>query len=119
MTYLYTNLMIATGDYDGDTMEVFWDPSIVNDFKSPDPSKFAVEPPAVKQCLLKNSETVREYLDRLPADASDDFKMYSLQTYLLGALQDKSLVGQYSTWWENSTYYNGYSHPETIFLAYM
>ncbi|KAI0711161.1 RNA dependent RNA polymerase-domain-containing protein [Cerioporus squamosus] len=107
------------GDYDGDTMEVFWDPRIVQDFKSPDPRKFAVEPPTVKACLLKNSETVREYQARMPADATDDFKIYSLQTYLLGALQDKSLVGQYSTWWENSTYHKGYDHPETIFLAYM
>ncbi|RPD65627.1 hypothetical protein L226DRAFT_543193 [Lentinus tigrinus ALCF2SS1-7] len=107
------------GDYDGDTMEVFWDPNIVNGFKTPDPRKYAVEPPKVKECLLKNSETVQEFLTRLPADASDDFKIYSLQTYLLGALQDKSLVGQYSTWWENSTYHNGYSHPDTIFLAYM
>ncbi|RDX54626.1 hypothetical protein OH76DRAFT_1341007 [Lentinus brumalis] len=107
------------GDYDGDTMEVFWDPKIVQDFKSPDPRKFAVAPPKVKASLLKNSETVQEYLDRLPADATDDFKIYSIQRYLLGALQDKSLVGQYSTWWENSTYHNGYDHPETIFLAYM
>ncbi len=115
----YSYLMFTAGDYDGDTMEVFWDPKIVQDFKSPDPRKFAVEPPKVKASLLKNSQTVQEYLDRLPADATDDFKIYSIQRYLLGALQDKSLVGQYSTWWENSTYHNGYDHPETIFLAYM
>ncbi|TBU26167.1 RNA dependent RNA polymerase-domain-containing protein [Dichomitus squalens] len=107
------------GDYDGDTMEVFWDPDIVNAFHIPDPRVFAVEPPMVRACLQKNTAMVTEYLSQIPSTASEEFKIYSLQKYLLGALQDKSLVGQYSTWWENSTYANGYNHRDTIFLAYM
>ncbi|PIL27621.1 RNA-dependent RNA polymerase [Ganoderma sinense ZZ0214-1] len=107
------------GDYDGDTMEVFWDPAIVKAFHSPDPRKFAVEPPAVKTCLHKNAESVTEYLAQVPSTSPEEFKIYSLQKYLLGALQDRTLVGQYSTWWENSTYSNGYDHHDTIFLAYM
>lgn len=99
-------------------MEVFWDPKIVEHFCTPDPRQFAVEPPRVKECLLKSAETVNAFCTRLP-DPSDDYLTYSLQKYLLGALQDKSLVGQYSTWWENSTYHNGYDHDDTIFLAYM
>lgn len=100
-------------------MEVFWDPSIVKAFHSPDPRKFGVEPTAVKGCLRKNAESVTQYLAQVPPTASEEFKIYSLQKYLLGALQDRTLVGQYSTWWENSTYSNGYDHPETVFLAYM
>lgn len=100
-------------------MEVFWDPDIVQAFNEPNPHIYAVEPPTVKACLQKNTATVTEYLSQLPSGASEEYKIYSLQKYLLGALQDKSLVGQYSTWWENSTYAKGYDHPETIFLAYM
>ena len=100
-------------------MEVFWDPTLVDSFRPPDPRRFAVEPPRVKAALLKNAETVKDFRGRLPAEPDDDYMIHSLQKYLLGALQDKSLVGQYSTWWENSTYHKGYSHPDTIFLAYM
>ncbi|KAI0746913.1 RNA dependent RNA polymerase-domain-containing protein [Daedaleopsis nitida] len=107
------------GDYDGDTMEVFWDPTIVKHFQSPDPERFAKEPPDVQNCLLKNAETVKDFNSSVSQDTTEYFKIYSLQKYLLGALQDRSLVGQYSTWWENSTYHNGYRHPDTIFLAYM
>ncbi|KAI0737583.1 RNA dependent RNA polymerase-domain-containing protein, partial [Daedaleopsis nitida] len=107
------------GDYDGDTMEVFWDPTIVKDFVVPDPRVFGKEPPKVQASLLKNAETVGDFIARLPAESTDEFEIYSLQRYLLGALQDKSLVGLYSTWWENSTYHNGYDHPDTVFLAYM
>lgn len=108
-----------TGDYDGDTMEVFWDPDIVQSFRPRDPRVFAVEPSRVKECLEKNTDTVSEFLRQVPPAAEETFKIYSVQRYLLGALQDKSLVGQYSNWWENSSYHNGYDHPDTIFLAYM
>ena len=100
-------------------MEVFWDPEMVNAFNVPDPRKFAIEPNSVGECLLKNTESVDEYLARVPPSSPVEFQITSLQRYLLATLRDKSLVGQYSSWWENSTYHNGYDHDDTVFLAYM
>ncbi|KAH9852493.1 RNA dependent RNA polymerase-domain-containing protein [Lenzites betulinus] len=110
------------GDYDGDTMEVFWDPDLVRYFKEPDPRKFAVEPPRVQECLVKNTETVASFLSRVPtSDAGEgmEYKISAMQDYLLGALKGSAYVSTYSIWWEKSTYKLGYSHDETIFLAYM
>ncbi|KAI0827045.1 RNA dependent RNA polymerase-domain-containing protein [Trametes gibbosa] len=110
------------GDYDGDTMEVFWDPQLVGAFKEPDPRKFAVEPPKVQQCLIKNTESVTAFLTRVPPSGAREgmeYKISALQDYLLGVLRGSVYVSTYSIWWEKSTYKLGYSHEETIFLAYM
>ncbi|KAJ8488013.1 hypothetical protein ONZ51_g3830 [Trametes cubensis] len=106
------------GDYDGDTMQVFWDPNIVNSFREPDPEVSATEPPTVKACLVKDSTSVSTFLDAMRS-APEEYKVFALQEYLLGALRGDFHVSTYSTWWEKSTYTQGYSHPETVFLAYM
>ncbi|OBZ77597.1 hypothetical protein A0H81_02409 [Grifola frondosa] len=93
--------MTGGGDYDGDTMEI---------------RRGASER---QHSLVKNTETVAEFLTRVPESAPAETQMYELQKYLLGALQDTSIVGTYSTWWENTIYKLGYAHEQTIFLAYM
>lgn len=100
-------------------MEVFWDPEIINAFKTPDPRTYAVEPPEVQRCLSKATMSVSKFREEVRPDAPYQFQILALQRYLLGSLKGRSLVGQYSTWWENSTYINGYKHAVTIFLAYM
>lgn len=109
----------GAGDYDGDTMEVFWDPALVHAFKEPDPRVFAVEPPEVQQCLKKNTETVAAFLARVPPSAPEEYRISALQDYLLAALRGSAYVSTYSIWWEKSTYSLGYQHKDTIFLAYM
>ncbi|KAI0372068.1 hypothetical protein BV20DRAFT_1065820 [Pilatotrama ljubarskyi] len=106
------------GDYDGDTMEVFWDPLIVNSFEEPDPHLFASEPPEVQQCLLKSTRPVSAFLREVPPTAPAEYRIFALQEYLLGALK-RSHASTYSIWWEKCTYALGYSHRETVFLAYM
>ncbi|KAI0360558.1 hypothetical protein OH77DRAFT_1493021 [Trametes cingulata] len=106
------------GDYDGDTMEVFWDPIIVSSFKEPDPRLFASEPPEVQQCLSKSTKAVSAFLREVPPTAAAEYRIFALQEYLLGALK-RSHASTYSIWWEKCTYALGYSHPETVFLAYM
>ena len=105
------------GDYDGDTMEAFWQPEIVNSFTNANPM-FAVEPAEVQACLVKNKETVEQFLARVPPD-NEEKHIRAIQKYLLGPLQDPTLVGKYSIWWENMTYKNGYRHPDTHLLAYL
>ncbi|CDO75004.1 hypothetical protein BN946_scf184965.g6 [Trametes cinnabarina] len=104
------------GDYDGDTLQVFWDPRIVTNFKEPN---LATEPPDVQKCLVKDTTTVSAFLAAMPPSAPYDYKIFAMQHYLLGALRSSSHVSLYSTWWEKSTYVQGYAHPETVFLAYM
>ncbi|KAH9939845.1 RNA dependent RNA polymerase-domain-containing protein [Amylocystis lapponica] len=109
--------MTGGGDYDGDTMTAFWQPEIVDNFENADP-KYAVEPVEVQACLVKNTETVAQFMERVSHVAIDD-RIREVQKYMLGPLKDPSLVGRYSTWWENSTYVHGYRHPKTVFLAYL
>ncbi|KAI0646416.1 RNA dependent RNA polymerase-domain-containing protein [Trametes meyenii] len=107
------------GDYDGDTMEVFWDPQLVEPFQQPDPHVYANEPSEVQRALIKNTETVSAFLSRVPQDAPEEYQIFALQGYLLGALKGHSFVSTYSIWWEKSTYEKGYRHKDTVFLAYM
>ncbi|KAH9838676.1 RNA dependent RNA polymerase-domain-containing protein [Rhodofomes roseus] len=109
--------MTGGGDYDGDTLEVFWDPSVVSSFTNANP-KYAQEPKQVKAVLSRNPETVPQFLERTSGCSKAD-KLAEMQKYLLGSLQNVSRVGTYSNWWLASVYKNGYSHPDTIFLAYM
>ncbi|PCH44937.1 hypothetical protein WOLCODRAFT_56552, partial [Wolfiporia cocos MD-104 SS10] len=107
------------GDYDGDTMEVFWDPRIVKHFKSADPS-FLSEPEEVASCLVKDKKTVSDFLAEHEAPlVTTATLIFKLQDYLLAAIRDVTMVGTYSTWWENSIYKHGYRDPRTVFLAYM
>ena len=105
------------GDYDGDTLEVFWDPILVSHFKNADPV-YAHEPEEVKAALSKNPESVNQFLRRT-SSSEDHIKLLEMQQYLLGSLRNVSRVGTYSNWWMASAFKNGYSHPDTIFLAYM
>ncbi|CCM02288.1 uncharacterized protein FIBRA_04376 [Fibroporia radiculosa] len=109
--------MTGGGDYDGDTVEVYWDPRLIENFRNANPN-FAKEPPEVQASLVKNSETVAEFLERTASLRNGEL-LHEYQKFLLGSLLNTSRVGTYSTWWEASIYKNGYSHKTTIFLAYM
>ncbi|KAL6305950.1 RNA dependent RNA polymerase-domain-containing protein, partial [Sparassis latifolia] len=111
--------MTGGGDYDGDTMEVYWQPEIVNQFVNADPARYAREPPAVQGCLDKDDTTVAQFLTQT-ANATEMDLIIKLQSYLLGPLHgDTAAVGNYSTMWENASYKYGYGHEITVFLAYM
>ncbi|KZT06039.1 uncharacterized protein LAESUDRAFT_680055 [Laetiporus sulphureus 93-53] len=109
--------MTGGGDYDGDLMEAFWDPSLVSAFSNAPPA-FAQEPEAIQKCIVKNTETVDQFLARTSASGPASV-LYELQKHLLAPLKGISRVGIYSTMWEASIYKYGYKHPHTLFLAYM
>ncbi|KAI0944787.1 hypothetical protein AcW1_001640 [Taiwanofungus camphoratus] len=110
--------MTGGGDYDGDTMEAYWQPEIVEQFNNAHPC-FATPPPTVQACLSGNMESVNDFLQHVSLSTPKDLLISELQNYLLGALKNTSVVGTYSTWWENAIYKSGYDHKDTIFLAYM
>lgn len=99
-------------------MSVFWQPELVQHFKSAD-KRFAKESEGAARCITKEHESAQSFLARVPAESSYLHQISEVQTYLLAPLSNPSIVGKYSTYWENSIYMNGYQHSETIRLAQM
>jgi RNA-dependent RNA polymerase len=109
------------GDYDGDKGLVIFQPEVVDAFKEP-PLDYSSESPDIKEKYFeRDKEDVVTLLTRVaPLPVDDDVKkIYKLQEYLLGAARDTSVVGRYSNFHGTATYTLGYTHPETIRLAYM
>ena len=104
------------GDYDGDRVYAIWEPEIVSKFQNAD-IKFASTPPEVLCAFEKNSESVEDFLARVPPGSTGHIQ--ERQKYLLSGLVGQSLVGQYSLLHDKSVYALGYNHPQTIYAAYM
>jgi RNA-dependent RNA polymerase len=98
-------------------MSVFWQPELVEHFKSAD-KRFAKESEEASRCITKEHESAENFLARV-SGSSYLHQISEVQTYLLAPLTNPSAVGKYSTYWENSIYMNGYQHSETIRLAQM
>lgn len=62
--------------------------------------------------------TVADYLEK-HQDLHGIHDPLGLQDYLLAAMKDASLVGQYSNWHDTAVYKYGYEHDEAWRLAYM
>ena len=108
----------ATGDYDGDLMEAFWAPEIVQAFKPADKA-FASDPEGLRFCLKQSQTTVSSFIHKVTPGMPYKERVWNFQTHLLASLVDAGLVGTYSNLWEESIYHNGYSHPDTILYAWM
>nr|GAT59926.1 predicted protein [Mycena chlorophos] len=108
---------LGGGDYDGDVALVIWEPSLVSDFKNA-PNHYSEEPAAIGNAFSPKNETVAQFLERTK-DMTADQVLREQQAYLLSAIRDVAIVGQYSTWHLNAIYTLGYRHEETIRLAYM
>jgi len=98
-----------------DTGHIIWEPTIVDAFVPPNP-KFADPPPSVAKAFQKDTLTVKEYL---AGKRNKDGSEVDLSEYLLAALKDVSLVGQYSNFHDVATYRFGYESDEAWRLAYM
>lgn len=106
------------GDYDGDKGLVIFQPEIVETFKEA-PLHYSEPPPDIKKYFQRENVEVVEFLSKV-AHLDDAAKIYKLQEYLLGAgTADSTVVGKYSCFHDVATYTLGYTHHETIRLAYM
>ena len=104
------------GDYDGDKAIAIWQPAIVSVFKNA-PLQYSSPPKDLLDNFKKETSRVSEIVVK---HGSDPASMESqIQSFLLGGLQDQSLVGKYSNFHDIATYTLGYGHPETTRLAYM
>ena len=105
------------GDYDGDKGLVIFQPEVVEAFKEP-PLHYSETPKNIKEYFKPDNEKGVEFLARFN-HLDEAAKIYELQEHLLTAIRDTSVVGKYSKFHDNAIYTLGYTHPETIRLAYM
>ncbi|TDL26400.1 hypothetical protein BD410DRAFT_763609 [Rickenella mellea] len=104
---------LGGGDYDGDTVTIIADPSLVSGFSNP---KFTQEPEKVMQSFKKEVERIPDFLTRVERMTVAEREKETIAPLLLGLFDSK--VGLYSSFHENAVYVKGYDHPDTIRLAY-
>ncbi|KAF8974482.1 RNA dependent RNA polymerase-domain-containing protein [Flammula alnicola] len=109
--------LLSGGDYDGDKGVYIWQHELVAAFKNAD-LKYSEPPADIKTYFARENEEVHAFQTKT-ANISVENKIRQLQHYLLGAVRDTTVVGKYSTFHEIAIYTLGYSHPDTIRLAYM
>ncbi|KAI0271441.1 RNA dependent RNA polymerase-domain-containing protein [Gloeopeniophorella convolvens] len=106
---------LGGGDYDGDTVMVNWETSIVNGFKQP---RTIDKPDDLEdKNFEKMVEDVKSFHNRLSTSTSREVHQSFLRVLLRGLGNGK--IGRYSKFHDYATYVMGYSHVETIRLAYM
>lgn len=85
--------MLAGGDYDGDTVQLFWDPALVEPFENA-PDEFATTPDDfVRDNFEKELIKGEEFLVAT-RECSDEERIRAMQQFLLGGLEGDSLTGQ-------------------------
>ena len=125
---------LGGGDYDGDTVKLFWDPRLVNAFTNADDGYAAVPKDFEKENFNKTVVKGDEFLRGLEK-AEEDTRIVNYQSFLLNALLDDKATGccesshsAKNTWLipitdsnlhGNAVYALGFDHPETIRLARM
>jgi RNA-dependent RNA polymerase len=104
------------GDYDGDKAVAIWQPEIVTTFQSA-PLHYSIPPPTLMENFKKDTSSAADFLNCHSHDLQSATP--DLQAFLLAGLQDTSSVGKYSNFHDVAIYTLGYSHEDTIRLAYM
>ncbi|KIJ21861.1 hypothetical protein PAXINDRAFT_95343 [Paxillus involutus ATCC 200175] len=108
--------LLAGGDYDGDKAVAIWQPEIVTTFQSA-PLHYSIPPPTLMENFKKDTSSAADFLNCHSHDLQSATP--DLQAFLLAGLQDTSSVGKYSNFHDVAIYTLGYSHEDTIRLAYM
>ncbi|WWC87943.1 uncharacterized protein L201_002843 [Kwoniella dendrophila CBS 6074] len=109
---------LGGGDYDGDTLSLFWDESLVKPFKNAE-DHYAETPEDFEEENF--DKEVLKGVDFLASieGLEEDEKIRELQNWLLSAVMGDELTGTYSDLHGNAVYTFGYDHPEAIRLARM
>ncbi|VDC03109.1 unnamed protein product [Peniophora sp. CBMAI 1063] len=107
---------LGGGDYDGDKVDVIWDPSIVQPFCNA-PIELADAPADFEEKnFLRENEKVSEFLERVGPDPKDIVR--GLQDAQMKSISEAP-IGIYSSAHDNAAFVLGYDHPETLRLGRM
>jgi hypothetical protein len=91
--------LLGGGDYDGDTVIVIWEATIVDSFQNAPLDGNGLCPGDLPEDFIqtnfdRSAERLSNCIDKLSADKGEVTK--SLQKWLLAPLVNESVVGQYS-----------------------
>ncbi|KAH9482728.1 putative RNA-dependent RNA polymerase SHL2 [Psilocybe cubensis] len=109
--------LLSGGDYDGDKGTFIYQPELVEPFKNAS-LRYSEPPKNINKYFVAENMEVTTFQEQT-SGLDDTEKIRRFQEYLLGSVRNMSVVGKYSTFHDISTYTQGYSHPDTIRLAYM
>lgn len=83
----------AGGDYDGDTVNVYWDRELVDSFTDTPAAEARVPPGFIQDHFVKGQLRGEQFLRALEGSNADT-QTHNLQRYLLGGLHGQDLVGK-------------------------
>ena len=83
---------LGGGDYDGDTVQLFWDPKLVEPFNNADETIAALPEDFEQENFVKDVVFGVDFLRSLK-DADDETIVANYQGFLLGAVLDDKLTG--------------------------
>ncbi|WVQ93483.1 hypothetical protein IAU59_000557 [Kwoniella sp. CBS 9459] len=109
---------LGGGDYDGDTVQLFWSDDLVSSFQNA-ADHFAETPDNFEaENFDKDVVQGTTFLEETRGE-SEDTRISKMQSWMLGGVEGEELVGKYSDWHGNAVYKYGYDHPRTVRLARM
>lgn len=85
--------MLGGGDYDGDTVQIIWEPQLVERFRNADPALADTPEGFIEDNFEKELVTVQEELDASD-NMSGEAGIVSMQWYLLGGIEGDLLTGK-------------------------
>ncbi|ORY24068.1 RNA dependent RNA polymerase-domain-containing protein [Naematelia encephala] len=109
---------LAGGDYDGDTVQLFWDEELVQAFTNAEDDLADVPADFVSLNFDKEVTSGTDFLARMSGE-DDETIITNMQYFLLSGLKDDKSTGEYSEMHGNAVYKLGFDHPKTLRLARM
>lgn len=85
--------MLGGGDYDGDTVLIIWEPSLVEPFQNADPVYADTPRDFIQENFEKELVTVREVLEKTE-DMASEAGIGAMQKFLLGGIEGDFLTGK-------------------------
>ena len=85
--------MLGGGDYDGDTVQIIWEPSLVDSFRNADPAYADTPEDFIEENFEKELVTVREVLEKTE-DLASEAGIGAMQRFLLGGIEGDFLTGK-------------------------
>ncbi|ORX33255.1 RNA dependent RNA polymerase-domain-containing protein [Kockovaella imperatae] len=114
LLHLRNSSVLGGGDHDGDTLNVIWEPSLVQSFVNADLS--VLDAPDDFESENFDKEVLQVEAVASGVQSVDEMIM-NHQVFLLVALKDDKSTGSYSSLHTNAIYLNGPDHPDTVRLA--